>query len=100
MDSSQRGAWASPKKPVTQATSMPNWNTKWNPNLKRGEKILFHSGRWGKGEKLPDLFWNAEVPGGSDPSGPWTPYPLRTISITMKEEALLFAAHLIMQQAT
>lgn len=77
MDSSHRGTWAPPKKPVTQAISMPKGMWNGTPKSEKGKRDLICS--WGLGveersfQKGMDLSWNVDVPRGSNPCGSWTP---------------------------
>lgn len=94
-----REARGSPKKSITQAVSMSKGIRKGTPNFKKGEEI-FSAWSWGKGEKLPEGNGsNLECGSPKRIQSLWLLDPC-LLRATRKKEALLFAPHLIMQQAT
>ena len=95
-----REAQGSPKNSITQAVSMSKGIGKGTPNFKKGEEIVSARGSWGKREKLLEGNGsNLECGSPKRIQSLWLLDPC-LLRATRKKEALLFAPHLIMQQAT
>lgn len=99
MDSSQGGTGLPQRTLLLKLCLCPR-EGKGTPNFKKGEEIVSARGSWGKGEKLPEGNGsNLECGSPKRIQSLWLLDPC-LLRATRKKEALLFAPHLIMQQAT